>query len=230
MFLSKVEVTKGHFKEAVIALRNHQVYAEHSMIWKLLPDDPEATRDFLYRKEETGQLPFYYLLSKRKPEAKLDYLTITTTQFSPKLKVGDCLHFSLRANAVITRKPDSESKRRIRRDIIDAKIDEYRTREPDNSKWPPAVQIHHEAGSEWLVKRGENLGFAVNNLTVENHQYHQFKKSKPSNDRNERQFTSLDFIGDLTVTDPEIFLEKALMQGIGRAKAYGCGLMLVKRK
>lgn len=229
MFLSKIEVAQGRFKEAVFALRDHEIYAEHSMIWKLFPDDSDATRDFLYRKDDSGGLPFYYLLSQRKPEATLDYLNVTTTSFSPKLKKGDHLHFSLRANAVITRKPDDGSSRRIRRDIVDAKIDEYRTKEPDSSQWPPSAQIHHEAGVEWLGKRGENLGFAINDLSVANHQYHQFKKPQDVKDRNERRFTSLDFVGALQVTDPQIFLEQALFQGIGRAKAYGCGLMLVRR-
>lgn len=229
MFLSKVEVAEGRFKEAVLALRDHEVYAEHSMIWKLLPDDRDATRDFLYRKDESGKLPFYYLLSRRKPEAQLDYLSVTTAQFSPKLKTGDRLHFSLRANAVITRKPDDGSNRRIRRDIIDAKVDEYRAKENDSRRWPPSAQIHHEAGAEWLEKRAEKLGFVVNDLSIQNHQYHQFKKPRDNNDRNERRFTSLDFSGALQVTDPKTFLEQALFQGIGRAKAYGCGLMLVRR-
>jgi len=42
------------------------------------------------------------------------------------------------------------------------------------------------------------------------------------------RFSSVDFLGDLEITDVEKFT-KALFQGIGRAKAFGCGLMLVKR-
>jgi CRISPR system Cascade subunit CasE len=38
----------------------------------------------------------------------------------------------------------------------------------------------------------------------------------------------LDFDGVLTVTDPQRFLA-ALAAGFGRAKAYGCGLMLIAR-
>jgi len=44
----------------------------------------------------------------------------------------------------------------------------------------------------------------------------------------EIRFSTLDFTGLLTVTDPDVFLDK-LEQGIGPAKAFGCGLMLLKR-
>jgi len=37
----------------------------------------------------------------------------------------------------------------------------------------------------------------------------------------------VDFLGDLEITDVEKF-KRALFGGIGRAKAFGCVLMLVK--
>ena len=40
-------------------------------------------------------------------------------------------------------------------------------------------------------------------------------------------FSEIDYEGVLTVTDPEK-LTAALFGGIGRARAYGCGLMLVR--
>ena len=41
-------------------------------------------------------------------------------------------------------------------------------------------------------------------------------------------FSTLDFDGILTVNDPAAFL-LALSRGFGAAKAYGCGLMLIRR-
>jgi CRISPR system Cascade subunit CasE len=38
----------------------------------------------------------------------------------------------------------------------------------------------------------------------------------------------VDFEGTIEITDPGIFVE-ALFTGIGPAKAFGCGLMLVRR-
>ncbi|MCI0421919.1 MAG: type I-E CRISPR-associated protein Cas6/Cse3/CasE [Acidobacteria bacterium] len=42
------------------------------------------------------------------------------------------------------------------------------------------------------------------------------------------ELSTLDFEGVLLVTEPDRFL-RALLSGIGPAKAFGCGLMLVRR-
>lgn len=41
-------------------------------------------------------------------------------------------------------------------------------------------------------------------------------------------FSSIDISGTLTVEEPELFLNN-LNQGIGRAKAFGCGMMMIRR-
>lgn len=46
--------------------------------------------------------------------------------------------------------------------------------------------------------------------------------------RGQPQFGILDLRGSLTVTEPATFLA-ALARGFGRAKAFGCGLMLIRR-
>jgi CRISPR system Cascade subunit CasE len=42
------------------------------------------------------------------------------------------------------------------------------------------------------------------------------------------RFSSLDFDGVLTVTEPDRLCQ-TLFDGIGPAKAFGCGLLLVRR-
>ena len=42
------------------------------------------------------------------------------------------------------------------------------------------------------------------------------------------RFSVLDFTGVLEVRDPAAFLA-AIARGFGRAKAFGCGLMLIRR-
>ncbi|MBR8843022.1 MULTISPECIES: type I-E CRISPR-associated protein Cas6/Cse3/CasE [unclassified Pseudoalteromonas] len=54
------------------------------------------------------------------------------------------------------------------------------------------------------------------------YQQHQVAKGK-----NQIRFSTVDIVGQLEVTDPEKFTE-ALFNGIGRSKAFGCGLMLIK--
>ncbi|MGH8457964.1 MAG: type I-E CRISPR-associated protein Cas6/Cse3/CasE [Nevskiales bacterium] len=48
-----------------------------------------------------------------------------------------------------------------------------------------------------------------------------------SRSRGDTHYSTVDFSGVLTIVNPESF-GKALFAGIGCAKAFGCGLMLVK--
>ena len=41
-------------------------------------------------------------------------------------------------------------------------------------------------------------------------------------------FSTLEFEGLLTVSDPDAFLS-GIARGFGATKAYGCGLMLIRR-
>lgn len=83
----------------------------------------------------------------------------------------------------------------------------------------------------WFVSRSERLGFKIMSddrcgrwkLQSEGYQWHALpKKGKGAG------FSSVDFEGVVEVTDSALF-EKTLFDGIGPAKAFGCGLMLVRR-
>ena len=141
MYLSKVSYSPNHRAEMVKALTAHQrnLFSEHDMVWQCMPEDKEAKRDFLYRREDRDRQPFYYLLSARKPENWPEFLQVETKEFAPKLEAGGYYGFSLRANAVVTRKVDDSSKRRIRRDIVEAKVDEYKLRFPNPQERPPSA-------------------------------------------------------------------------------------------
>ncbi|MCK9609141.1 MAG: type I-E CRISPR-associated protein Cas6/Cse3/CasE [Methylomonas sp.] len=41
-------------------------------------------------------------------------------------------------------------------------------------------------------------------------------------------FSTIDFTGDMQIPDSEKF-RQTLFNGLGRAKAFGCGLLMVKR-
>ena len=224
MYLSRIGFSSGHRAEMVRQLRQG-LYGEHRMIWSLLPRDEQARRDFLYRREDGRERPLYYLLSARPPVTEHPYLRLETKPYAPLLRTGERLGFSLRANAVVTRKFDDRSKRRIRRDIVEAKLDAWKTRSPDPQSRPPNALIRQEAGEEWLQKQGQRHGFRPERIITENHRFHQV--TKPG-DPNIRRFSSLDFHGWLEVTDHLAF-QQALFQGLGRSRGFGCGLLLVRR-
>lgn len=225
MYLSKVSFLTTHVKESARFLRGG-LFEEHQLIWNLFENSPQQTRDFLYRREDKPKcLPYFYVLSQRKPETQLEQLDIQTKPFNPVIKRGDRLAFSLRANAVVTRKIGESSNKRIRRDIIEAKVDEYKKRFENPADLPGSTLIHHEAATEWINRQSEQHGFNCHSFHVENHQY---RKAEKPGDKNIRVFTSLDFYGDIEVQDTDRFIE-ILSSGLGRSKAFGCGLMLIRR-
>lgn len=96
---------------------------------------------------------------------------------------------------------------------------------------PSLAQLAYEAGSCWLREREARFGcqFESQRLRVDSHFVHCLKgrRDEKGNCRG-IVLSTLDFEGELSVTDPGIFLS-ALLKGIGPAKGFGCGLLLVRR-
>lgn len=86
-----------------------------------------------------------------------------------------------------------------------------------------------KALESWFAAKCDRLGCAMVQdegrlkLQAEGYQWH----SLPKKGR-DAGFSSVDFEGEIEVTDTELFT-KALFDGIGPAKGFGCGLMLVRR-
>jgi len=91
-----------------------------------------------------------------------------------------------------------------------------------------------QALEEWLIKKGNNHGFQLcrderQQYKLQNTGYCWHSLVKKTGKRKKTGFSSVDFSGEVEVTDVDTFLT-ALFTGIGRSKAFGCGLMLVKRR
>ncbi len=85
----------------------------------------------------------------------------------------------------------------------------------------------------WVDRKGKQHGFALvqdrhglPKLQNSAYRWHGLHNKGAKEKRS--GFSSVDFTGDIRVTDVQKFT-KALFEGIGRSKAFGCGLMLVKR-
>jgi CRISPR system Cascade subunit CasE len=90
-----------------------------------------------------------------------------------------------------------------------------------------------KALEKWFVNQGERLGFKLiidnNNLSkLQNSAYQWHSLSAKGGKGDKAGFSSIDFTGELQITDTEKFKE-ALFSGIGRSKAFGCGLLLIRR-
>ncbi len=222
MYISRIRVKRGPelFRLTRSEIRD-SLYAGHQLLWKVFPKDAEAERDFLFRQENREGMPCFFVVSERRPTND-ELFQIETKDYSPQLEVGQRLAFSLTANPVIARKTDGK-RYSVKHDVwMDAK------REAKIMGLPDEERIAHceDRTRQWLVTRAEPLGFSIEDqqISVDGYFQHQFyrRKGRPI------RFSSINYDGILMVTDPERLL-RTLFEGIGRSRAFGCGLMLVRR-
>ena len=85
--------------------------------------------------------------------------------------------------------------------------------------------VHEDRQVEWLQKQANQNGFRILQLQVS-----QTQKQKSRQKSNGRPITlyTVQFNGRLQITDTALF-NQALRQGIGPAKAFGCGLLSLAR-
>ena len=98
-------------------------------------------------------------------------------------------------------------------------------RENGNNRSISVAELVQEQGAQWLMSRAAKLGFDVDAryLRADSYVQHSFM------DKQTRiRFSTLDLNGVLTVRDPEKLIG-TLYHGIGPAKGFGCGLILVRR-
>jgi CRISPR system Cascade subunit CasE len=194
-------------------------YSVHKAIWNLFGDRPDRERDFLYHVEETSGPPVVYALSARQPENSDELWSVEAIDFAPKLQGGMRLGFLLRANPVRTR----EGKRH---DVIMEEKHRLKARGVPRAEWPLDAELAEEAGAAWLRARSEKAGFRVHAVRADGYRQHDFLKQ---GDSRRVRFSTVDFTGLLEVLDPTCFFGEALCRGIGHAKGFGCGLLLIRR-
>lgn len=205
-------------------------YAEHQWLWRFFPSAEDQSRDFIFRRHDVDQIPRFYLVSKRPPIAFSDAWKVQSKDYAPQLAEQQRLSFQLRVNPVVTKKNNAGKSQR--HDVVmQAKkqlLEEHGF--SNESKWkewqdednkPLLYELVQKTCIEWLQSRASNNGFAIVAASVDAYQ---------QNKAGERdiRFSTVDFSGELLVTNPELF-QQALFNGLGHAKAFGCGLMLVRR-
>ena len=190
--------------------------AGHRLVWALFADTADRRRDFLWREEAPG---CFMTLSARPPAPVPDLFDIATKPFEPALAVGDTLGFTLRANPVISRSA-APGQRGIRHDVV---MDALRHVAPE-SRAAVRAEVASETGLSWLKRQGAAHGFMPGVTSVDGYETIRLPREKQKPVR----FSQLDLTGCLAVTDPGAFLT-ALAFGFGRSRAFGCGLMLIRR-
>jgi len=212
---------------------NERLQTDHRLVWSLFAGDADARRDFLFRREDRGvpaSRARFLILSRRPPNAESALFEVETQDFAPALARGDRLGFSLLANPAITHWRDvGGEKRRVRDDVVMHALSGV----PRGDRAARRPQVVETAGREWLTGQAARAGFSVDGEAVRINGYDQFEiergQRKGSGRKNNAISVSvISFEGFLMVEDPPLFLQK-LTEGFGRARAFGCGLMLIRR-
>ncbi len=207
--------------------------AAHRLVWALFADGPERRRDFLWREEGPGR---FLALSARPPADPHGLFRLEWRPFEPALAPGDRLNFALRANPVVARS-DGPGQRGRRHDVV---MDAIRA-VPASARAEERRRAVQAAGRAWLERQGTAHGFALAEAPDAEEGDHKDGAPRPAllvegYDRvtvpragaRPAVFGMLDFAGVLVVRDPVPFLA-GLAAGFGRTRAFGCGLMLVRR-
>jgi CRISPR system Cascade subunit CasE len=216
MYLSKVTLKPSpDLAKTLLKLGGNGVYSAHQLLWQLFRQ--ENSRPFIFREEQGRDgLPMFFVLSSCAPVNAGDIFRIQTKPFSPQLQQGQRLAFKLRANPTIC----IDNKRH---DVMMHAKRQLRNKELSAGE----TQFHMEqAAQNWLCdeKRMESWGIQLAGVPdIEAYTQHRSRKRSGQN----VQFSSVDFQGILTVTEPSKFLNQ-YEKGFGRAKSLGCGLMLIR--
>lgn len=221
MYLSKIMLQPSAQTAVELAkLNRNGAYSTHQLLWRLFTDEDQ--RSFLYRQEiGQGGTPLFYVLSANRPSDSDVLFSVHTKPFQPELSKGKRLAFKLRANPTLCITTNDGKSRR--HDVLMHTKYQNRNRSLTGNELNLSM---NQAAQYWLANEQRLSEWGISLDVVPEIQAYTQHKSKKKNGQT-IQFSSVDFEGLLTVNNPEIFMQQ-YTKGFGRAKALGCGLMLIR--
>ena len=225
-WLSRVTAMPAITYRQLVDLGALDPYGQHQALWKLFEvtkEERTERAEFLFRTEKIDGLPVSYVLSKRKPRDRTGLWHIETRPYHPDIQVGDHLAFKLRVNPVVTRAEERGSRSKRHDVVMNAKHQMDWKNLPEDQR-PTLAYLAQKSGETWLRAREARLGCKFDDGNLRADGYRTWRKHSAKN----IELSMLDFEGCLTVGDPKDFLD-ALYKGVGPAKGFGCGLLLVRR-
>jgi CRISPR system Cascade subunit CasE len=164
----------------------------------------------LWRIDNQNDKVYLYLVSEDEPDLDVIHKQFGTNseadppkdydRFLERLSVGDRWQFCLCANPVKSQMVEGQRGKVI-------------------------ALAGTESQKEWLCKAASKNGFVLESFDVINTEWKRFPKGSA---RRLVTIHMVTFAGILRVSDAAAF-RKALTEGIGREKAYGCGLLTIVR-
>lgn len=206
MFLSRVEIPWEFARNS---------YDLHRQLWRLFPGEEKETRSngeelrqgFLFRIENnsTGRPARLLVQSRRAPVAASGVVLVGTREIQPRPVAGQRLAFLLTANPVKT--------------VTDVQRDTKPGKKSEKCRVP---LIKEEDQREWIARKLASAG-EIETVSILPHAPIYFRKENRGG-----KFVTATFEGVMNVRNPDVLVSH-LDNGIGPAKAFGCGLLLVRR-
>lgn len=220
MYLSRITpFRRGDRMHRLVALAGKGPYGIHQALWRLFDNGTNTPRDFLYRQTGEAHALGFYVLSAREPGTDEDLWIVESKRFQPRLDSGQRLRFSVRINPVVKRRDDN--RRQQRHDLVMDLKTQDRTAGVERTQ----AERVQSAALAWMEQRQERNGFALDSGTIVAQSYRQLRfRGKGGR---VICLSTLDCEGVLKVEDAEQF-QKTLENGLGPAKAFGCGLLLIR--
>jgi CRISPR system Cascade subunit CasE len=216
LYLTRVSISRAASARALIQLLNpakgqDRAAAHHRLLWTLFAEAPDQKRDFIWREDGDGR---FLLLSARPPIDEHRLFEMDEVKpFDPSIVPGTRLRFALRANATVRHRGNVRH-----RDVV---MDAIYGLPPGPERATARREQATPAARAWLDKQGESHGFAVDHMDCLGYETVRIAHGKMP-----MQLGVVDLEGRLTVTEPDA-LRSAIGRGFGRARAFGCGLMLI---
>ncbi|MBU2580248.1 MAG: type I-E CRISPR-associated protein Cas6/Cse3/CasE [Alphaproteobacteria bacterium] len=247
MWLSRIEVKREDGLSSLGPLLvpnsdDERVSVGHRMMWSIFPDTPKPSgnepRPFLWREEARGR---FIVLSRRAARGNGLLEVTDSAEFKPVIKNRDRLLFRLRANPTITTKRAGVSgtnpRRGKRTDVVMDAISstpkgdraQARNEQLGWGETPEGSPLLLKAPGNWLERQGQQYGFDVEQAVALGYQTLRVPRADGRREsKRPMRIGVVEFEGVVTIANPEEFIAR-LPLGFGSAKAFGCGLMLIRR-
>jgi len=215
MYLSRVEINPRR-RDTIKALSSPEVI--HAAVMSSFPTIGREGGDrILWRIDELGPSTYILVQSSSKPDfthiieqfgwpdSEQQGETQDYTDFLFNIREGDIRNFKLRANPTRSIMEEKSSGKR-------GKVRQH---------------ITAEQQLKWLFEKSEKCGFTLDSSET-GAQIVKREDLRFKNKNNNISITAVSYEGTLKVNNTDEFIQ-SVKNGIGRAKAYGCGMLIVSR-
>lgn len=193
-------------------------YRQHQALWQMFERPAGRFQPFLFRQELGNDDVLRFLMVSSERPLEVEGWRVESKPYQPKVEAQACYRFGIRLNPTRTEK--SDGKRGKRQDYVISRLHQLEV--PRHARPAARQRIVQEELPGWLEARSVRHGFTLERCTVV--RYERFTAHDKGRDMT---ISVADFAGVLRVTDPEAF-GQVLLSGLGHAKSFGCGLLLLK--